>query len=91
MAMARRKAPRVAKATPAKKVEKRLLEQEVKNLERALKEERTGLVAVARIVLGSGTRSGPVRSTRRACTAFQGGGAHGACRSPADRLRLHGA
>jgi hypothetical protein len=51
MAMARRKAPRAAKATPAKKVEKRLLEQEVKNLERALKEERTGLVAVARIVI----------------------------------------
>jgi hypothetical protein len=51
VAMARRKAPRVAKATPAKKVEKRLLEQEVKNLERALKEERTGLVAVARIVI----------------------------------------
>jgi hypothetical protein len=50
VAMARRKAPRAAKATPAKKVEKRLLEQEVKNLERALKEERTGLVAVARIV-----------------------------------------
>jgi hypothetical protein len=55
----------MAQPSTTREVQKRAKEQHLKNVERALKEERTGLVAIARVFLEEAENPGAV--IRQSC------------------------